>query len=377
MSDRRLPSGRAAGKMERGFVAAPDRRLRLRRSVLILLVGDGTLRAWLRRGERIEVLGRLPVAASAEGGSADLAGLLERLAGSRRRRSVTVVLRLDANAGLVREDLLPKRAARDLERVLANRIDVLTPWTVEDAVFTCWDLRERDDGRITVSVAVARKARVEAAQAVVRRFGLRPDIVDFVVDAPTAPPRFDLLLPPPRSRLPGLLRGGAVAVLAATVGAGLLMGYELAAVEERIAMRKDRLQEMREELARRIATPAEDDVARSASRTVARIGTERVSPLRLLDALTRLLPDRVWLESLVLRGRDLEIRGMAEDTAELARLFEDSAEFSDPRFVAPVVSAGNDTPEGRPVVRFALALEAGGALLAVNRTSERAGEDGR
>ncbi len=374
MSDRRLPRKRHRGSPDGGFPIATDRRLRLRRSVLILLVGDGGLRAWLRRGEKIEVLGRLPGPVSADEGGADLARLLERLAGSRRRRSVSVVLRLEANAGLVREDLLPGRAARDLEEILVNRIDVLTPWSAEEVLFTCWNLRRREGGRLAVSLAVARKARVEAGLAVLRRFGLTPDIVDFVVDAPTAPPRFDLVLPPPRSRLPDLLRATAVAALGSLAIAGLWLGFEVADVDRRLAAREERLEILRQELANRIETVREEEGGPSAARLLSRLGGERASPLRLLDALSRLLPDRVWLEDLVLRGRNLEIRGIAEDPAELVRLFESSPDFADPRFVAPAVRVAAEGTEGPARVRFALAVEVGGGLLAVHRSPIPAAE---
>ncbi len=374
MSDRRLPRARR-GLPDAGFPIAADPRLRPRRSVLILLVGDGGLRAWLRRGEKIEVLGRLPGPSSGTGGGADLSRLLERLAGGRQRRSVTVVLRLEANAGLVREDLLPKRAARDLEQILVNRIDVLTPWSAEEVLFTCWNLRRRDGGRLAVSLAAARKARVEAGLAVVRRFGLTPDIVDFVVDAPTAPPRFDLMLPPPRSRLPGLLRATAATTLGLLALAGLWLGLELADLDRRLAARQERLEMVRRELASRIEALREEEGGPSAARLLARLGGERASPLRLLDALSRLLPDGVWLESLVLRERDLEIRGIAEDPAELVRLFESSPDFADPRFVAPAVRVAAEGREGPAEIRFALAVEVGGGLLAMHRSPASTAEE--
>ncbi len=363
MSDRRLPGGRPAGTSAAGFAVAADRRLRLRRSVLILLAGDGGLRAWLRRGEKVEALGRLAEGAPETRTGEGLAGLLRRLAGSRRRRSVTVVLRLSANAGLVREDLLPRRAARNLGRILAHRIDLLTPWPADEAIFTCWNLRRREGGRIAVTVAVARKAQVDAALTALARFDLRPDIVDFVVDAPTAPPRFDLLLPPPESRLPAIMRGAAVAALALLLLAGVRLGFELAAVESRINAGQIRLELLRRELAARTPVQPEADAPGTEAELVRELGAERASPLRLVDAMSRLLPDEVWLESLRMEGRKVEIRGVARDTAALARLFEASPDFSGLRFTAPAVRVEDAGGEGGPMVRFGLGVEAGGGLL--------------
>ena len=363
MSDRRLADGRMAEGATAGFAVAPDRRLRLRRSVLILLVGEGTLRAWLRRGERVETLGRLVEGAPQTGDGEGLAGILRRLAGSRRRRSVTVVLRLGANAGLVREDLLPRRAARDLERILANRIDMLTPWPAEEVIFTCWNLRRREGGGIAVSVAVARRAQVEAAMGLLGRFGLRPDIVDFVVDAPASAPRFDLLRPPPRSRWPMVVRSAAAVLLLASAAAGVRIGFEIAAVESRINATRTRLDLLRRELASRTTVRAEAGAGEAAAEALAELRRTHASPLRLLDAMSRLLPDEVWLESLRLEGRALELRGIARDTAVLARIFEGSPDFAGLRFTAPAVRVENAAAEGEPMVRFGLAVEAAGRLL--------------
>ncbi len=374
MSDRQLPRGASRNA---GFAITADRRLRLRRTVVILLVGDGMLRAWLRRGERIEALGRMRADPAAREGSDALSALLARLANPRRRRSVTLVLRLAANAGLICQDVLPGRAAGELQPILANRIDMLTPWSAEDAVFTCWNPQRRGDGRLAVTVAVARKAAVEAALASLRGFDLVPDIVDFVVDAPTSPPRFDLLRPPPESRVPAVLRGTAVAALGLLALAAVRGGFELADLEDRIAARQLRLEEMRRELAGRLEAVRQQGPAVSATGLLLELRRERTSPLRLLDAMTRLLPDQVWLESLQLRGRSVAIGGIAEDTAVLARLFERSPDFTDLRFTAPAVRVEPGGSETRPMVRFALTVEAGGALLlapaaAPTTTPERA-----
>ena len=82
----------------------------------------------------------------------------------------------------------------------------------------------------------------------------------------------------------------------------------------------------------------------------------RPSPLLVLEALSDLLPNSVWLSDLTLDGRDVAISGMADDAATLIPLVEAAPEFSQVRFHAPstrMTVRGADGAE-REVERFAL-----------------------
>jgi hypothetical protein len=55
----------------------------------------------------------------------------------------------------------------------------------------------------------------------------------------------------------------------------------------------------------------------------------------VLEVLSRILPDSVWLESVALEGRELTVSGYAEDAAEVVPTVESSAHFSGVEFGRP------------------------------------------
>ena len=55
----------------------------------------------------------------------------------------------------------------------------------------------------------------------------------------------------------------------------------------------------------------------------------------MLETLSRLLPDNVWLSEVTLDGNELAFSGMAEDASVLIPLVEKAPEFEQARFHAP------------------------------------------
>jgi hypothetical protein len=82
----------------------------------------------------------------------------------------------------------------------------------------------------------------------------------------------------------------------------------------------------------------------------------RPSPLIVLEVLSRLLPDTVWLTDIQLENRELVITGMAEDASALIPLVEGAPEFERARFQLPSTRVRVRTPDDgeREVERFAL-----------------------
>ena len=98
------------------------------------------------------------------------------------------------------------------------------------------------------------------------------------------------------------------------------------------------------------------DTLRAQARFLADDRSKRASPLLVLEVLSRLLPDAVWLTEATLDGNELSIGGLAEDASSLVPLVEAAAEFEQVRFLAPstrIAVPGSDGTE-RQVERFAL-----------------------
>jgi general secretion pathway protein L len=89
--------------------------------------------------------------------------------------------------------------------------------------------------------------------------------------------------------------------------------------------------------------------------------SERVSslpsPIVVLEVLSRLLPDGVWLTGLSLQGDTLSITGFAREPARLIPLLEQSPHFAEVAFRAPSTQTTVRVADGRDMSleRFSLA----------------------
>ncbi len=96
------------------------------------------------------------------------------------------------------------------------------------------------------------------------------------------------------------------------------------------------------------AAGAARDLGRSVARTQAALAfldqrRDSVPPLRILDALTRLVPPDSWVTRLDLRGNRIEIAGEGPRATDLIARIERSTLFEKPEFRSPITLA----PDGR------------------------------
>jgi general secretion pathway protein L len=99
------------------------------------------------------------------------------------------------------------------------------------------------------------------------------------------------------------------------------------------------------------------DALRNETRFVAQQQRLAVSPLVVIEALSRLLPDTVWLGDLTVQGNALTINGFADDASAVVALVEGSPLFSQAEFRSPSTRERVPLPDGseREVSRFSLA----------------------
>ncbi len=71
--------------------------------------------------------------------------------------------------------------------------------------------------------------------------------------------------------------------------------------------------------------------------TVARAKAAAASPLRILNALSRLLPDDTWLAQLGLAGAEVTLDGRTASSATLVGLIEASDVFGELTYLSPVI----------------------------------------
>jgi general secretion pathway protein L len=265
------------------------------------------------------------------------------------------VLRFPPAAGLQRRVLLPRAAEQDLPRVLEFEMDRLTPFTADRVLYGFRRLGTVEGGRrIEIELAVVPQRAVQTALDRLQGYGLTPRRVELAGPTTDVPPL------EVRGRREGTQRStarrglafglGLYALAAAAALAWLGWAYlQERAEAARLATRIEAAQASNTELG---ALRRELAVLAAVNQRIEQEHRQRPSAAVLLEVLSRLLPDEVWLTELDLDDRTVRIGGFAEDPAALIPLLTSSPHLTDIGFAAPSVR----DPESRRV-RFAIAGE--------------------
>lgn len=256
-----------------------------------------------------------------------------------RRRPARVVLRVPAAMILERDVVLPLAAERDPEAVLGFEMDRLTPFRAADVVWQASEFRrDRARNRLSLRLSLVPRAQFASALAALDRVGLKPTEIEAA--GSEGPRRIALQASGGggrRGRRSGRVAAALVGALAAAVVVIPFVRQSLAeeAIAARIAALKPRVEEVAA-LRRRIGRVTGEAGAFGA--LAARVG----NPLQVLAALTDILPDDTYLESLTLSHRNLAITGRSAAAARLIGLLAANKLIGNPAFAAPVTRA----PEG-------------------------------
>lgn len=270
--------------------------------------------------------------------------LLEHL--SRRSSAgagpLVVRLRLPHAACLVRRLELPERARADAERILALDLERATPLNCEDVYMThTRDLSQSQPGKGMIGIVqlIVKRSTVDRAVERLQSAGASIDAVDcWAENGSTALPVnfFDGATGGKASagrrngRLAVILTG-LVAVLAASATGTSIVRHQnaLASLEQQTADARAAVTKL--EAQQGIATAAVRDGA-----SVLKLKSERPAVVLIIDELTRLLPDTVFLNEFSLDGDTVDISGFAKRSAELVPLLERSQIFAGAALSAPV-----------------------------------------
>lgn len=308
----------------------------------------------VHRGRRTRLLGHGRVADN--GAIAPESGLGPALA-RLGRDEVRVVLALDRERTLGRSVRMPRAAADELEDVLAFEVERQTPFEAGEVYLAHFvDRAGGDERTMQVAMTMAPRRTVDSLVEGMRGIGLDPHRVIVAGDDGSLPDAA-LMLPVPGLRAAGGRVGPAIAVAAVVL---LVLGLA-AAISPLAWLRSE---------ARGLATVV--DEARSAAtatvgleqkaerlgrglRVLARAQAEAPSPLFVLDALTRALPDGTWLTHVNMSAGEVVIEGRTDASAELVGRLEISPLVRSVSYLAPVTR----DPNGK-VERFSFALDLDG-----------------
>jgi len=258
-----------------------------------------------------------------------------------------------ANSLVLRRELdLPRAAETRLRDVVSLDFDRQTPLTLETGVFDVL-VRERDPaaGRIRVSLVAVKRRTIDDIMAACSRIGVSPRSIR-VAGAAGAAAEFDLLPRAERTsghniwHRPRFLAVGAIGLLLI-----LNLGFAFERQQERVGHLAVELTKTRK--ASQATDKLRSQLAMSEAETRLLMESQaQAGPLKVLQELTRLLPDEVWLFGLDMRNGSVRIDGLAPSASDLIGRLDKSEIFTNPRFSAAVTRA--DKPGNE---RFEITLD--------------------
>jgi len=269
------------------------------------------------------------------------------------RADDTVAVSLDRSLVFETSIDLPSAAEGSLDAILRHQIERLVPLSVAETCFAYRIIaRMPAAGTLKVGLTIAKNATIEAGLAAAKAAGLNPRLV--IVSRPEGAPSDRVVLwraGNGMAEATGRRRLRHALEIAAIVFAFLAYGLYV-----------HRLDRIRDDLKTRIdhAKPVAAAVQSLAQQvgetnealTFFQRRRNEVSPLAILDELTRLVPTDSWVKQLVARGRTVEIDGSSPRASDLVSRVESSAMFENPRFRSPITLS----PDGKSE-RFDLSLD--------------------
>ena len=249
---------------------------------------------------------------------------------------------------------LPLAVEGQIGRVLAYEMDRQTPFRADQVTFY-YDVlaRRRGEGNLMVRLTAAPREAVTALVERLAEWGVVPDIVS-AADVPGASGANLLpatLATPARraARLNAGLAGLAALLLIA------LVSVPAVRYERTLADLEAQLAAARLGAAAALALRREVDRRTAGAATLAHAKARAPFAVRVLDEMTRLLPDDTWLAQYNLVGGEVEIQGISSSAAALVGVIEASPLFGAVRFRTPVT---HDSLTGQEHFNLAIALVA-------------------
>ena len=339
----------------RGLLPRSWREAGPRRYHLVLRLERPFVRVYERRGRRLESVGSLILPEASPGTApVEIEARLRRVI---NRHKDSTLLVLGDDDALTCSDLLPAAAEGDLGRIMSHKLDLLTPWSAEQSYVAHKVLGRRRDGMLEVLVAAASRPRLDDLLRDLASLGVRPAGVDVALPGSGEPTAgVDLLrtsTPERRGGIARLLLAVGVLLLCAALG---VIGWQIQQRRQLLDQQSRLVAGLEQRLADLPDLQARIETLRAQARFFADDRSSRPSPLLVLEVLSRLLPDTVWLTEIRLDGSELFISGLAEDASTLVPLVEGAPEFEQVRFQAPstrVTVRGAEDRE-REVERFSL-----------------------
>jgi general secretion pathway protein L len=250
-------------------------------------------------------------------------------------RDADITIVLPQEYALRRSLEVPSAAESDLRKALSFEIDRQTPFESHEVYFD-YRVLTRDPGRkqLLVELVAVPKNTADAALAQIESWGLKPTGVDIVTGAGTNGLGINLL------DTPGMAGGRYLTFSLYALIVLLLLSALFVPVQQladldhslKVQLSKEKeaahnTLEMRDNLLKEIKSAQFLDVRK----------TNTMNSLKILNELTKILPDDTWLMSYQQNTREIKISGYSTSAAQLISVLDDSSIFVNPKFTSSIV----------------------------------------
>ncbi|WP_376697021.1 PilN domain-containing protein [Wenzhouxiangella sp. EGI_FJ10305] len=231
---------------------------------------------------------------------------------------------------------LPLAVETNLTESLRYQLDQLTPFSA-DQVYFDYEVRERDADRglLKVDLRLVLRTRVDELLERLAAVGIRPHAVDGLGGDEDQPDCEGFNLMPlaerprhvyRRARINWLLVGGLVVVLA------IVMVESLFLHERSVERLETEVEQLRQEADEVLTLQTELQDALAAANFLAEHRRRQPVSVRVLDEITRILPDDIWLMQLRMQGDELMLQGMADQAQRLIEMINESKLLGEAEF---------------------------------------------
>jgi general secretion pathway protein L len=296
--------------------------------------GGGDFRIWRADGEPrvLDVFGAGEDAKMLRGRWQDL--LAEFRDG---RPEVRLCLHEDQYLALPVE--LPSAVESNLDEALKYQLDQISPFRAEQVVLDHRiERRDTDRDRVELSLRIVPNETLDPLLERARAFGAAVHVVDTLAgDDPPSPEGFNLL---PESRRPRYVharaRFNALLAVAVVVVLGLVMAQTLILRERTAAELAGEADRLRTEARSVIALQQQLEESLQAANFLAEKRASQPPVIELIEEVTRVLPDDIWLQQFQLMGSELRIQGMADGSQRVIGLLDESELFRSPEIIGSI-----------------------------------------
>lgn len=234
---------------------------------------------------------------------------------------------------------MPAAVESNLDQALRYQLDQFSPFRADQVVLDHRiERHDHDHGRLAVTLRIVTNDDLQPLLDRARAFGAVVHAVDTLAgDDPPRPEGFNLL---PESRRPHyvhararfnlLLGAGLVVVL------GLVMAQTVILRERTVSDLRAEADALRVEARRVMQLQQAFEETLLAANYLSEKRAAQPPVIELLDELTGILPDDIWLQQFQLQGSELRIQGQADGSQRVIGLLDQSELFASPEITGAI-----------------------------------------